>query len=152
MGTSQKQIEANRQNALRSTGPKTPAGKARSAMNARTHGLLAQEAVNPAIDSEADCAEFAQLDERYRAWYQPVGPVEEMLVDKITIATWRLKKALRYELAGAYREYRNDQPDGYAAICAELGVGGRGKLGQEVGVRTKLLASAGINVPTLASL
>ncbi|MBN2181419.1 MAG: hypothetical protein JW715_05860, partial [Sedimentisphaerales bacterium] len=50
--STQAQINANRQNAQKSTGPKTAAGKAVSAKNAVKHGLFAEEAVitgeNPA--------------------------------------------------------------------------------------------------------
>ena len=43
--TSFRQIEANRGNALRSTGPKTEAGKRRSRRNAVRHGLTAETVV-----------------------------------------------------------------------------------------------------------
>jgi hypothetical protein len=45
--TSQKQREANRANARRSTGPKSKQGKSRSKMNAVTHGLTAEHILIP---------------------------------------------------------------------------------------------------------
>ena len=51
--STEKQINANRQNAQKSTGPKTAEGKATSSKNAVKHGLFAEEAViygeNPAL-------------------------------------------------------------------------------------------------------
>lgn len=43
----EKQIAANRRNALKSTGPRTPEGKARSRWNALKHGILAKAVVAP---------------------------------------------------------------------------------------------------------
>jgi hypothetical protein len=45
--TSERQKAANQANALHSTGPKTPEGKAAIRFNAFRHGLLAQDAVLP---------------------------------------------------------------------------------------------------------
>jgi hypothetical protein len=51
--TSEKKAEANRRNALKSTGPKTPEGKDAVRLNALKHGLLSQEILLPGEDEEA---------------------------------------------------------------------------------------------------
>ena len=51
---SDKQIAANRRNAMRSTGPRTSAGKARSRANSLRHGLLSRVLVDPALVAETD--------------------------------------------------------------------------------------------------
>jgi hypothetical protein len=51
--TSEKKAQANRQNALKSTGPKTPEGKDAVRLNAMKHGLLCQEVLLPGEDEEA---------------------------------------------------------------------------------------------------
>jgi hypothetical protein len=91
--TSKKQIEANRRNALESTGPKTPEGKDTARLNATTHGLLSQEVLLPGED-EAALKEFS---ERLRAELQPVGELESLLVEKIVAAHWRMQRLERVE-------------------------------------------------------
>lgn len=59
-----RKASANRANAQRSTGPRTPKGKARSALKALRHGILAKAAFNPMIEAEERRAEF---DARLRA-------------------------------------------------------------------------------------
>jgi hypothetical protein len=49
----QKQIEANRRNAQKSTGPKTEAGKATAKFNALKHGMTAEVAVLPHEDKHS---------------------------------------------------------------------------------------------------
>src|SRR5215211_3296493 len=90
---SKKQIEANRQNALKSSGPKTPQGKATARLNATKHGLLSQVDLLPGEDEEA----LKELAERLRAELQPVGEIESLLVEKIIDATWRLRRLSRVE-------------------------------------------------------
>src|SRR5215207_989284 len=91
--TSKKQIEVNRRNALKSSGPRTPEGKATARLNATTHGLLSQEILLPGEDEEA----LKELAERLRAELQPVGEMENLLVERIIDATWRLRRLSRVE-------------------------------------------------------
>ena len=91
--TSDKQVQANRRNALKSTGPKTPLGKSAVRMNANKHGLRSQEVLLPGEDEEA----LKELDENLRAELQPVGELENLLVDGIVAAHWRLRRLRRVE-------------------------------------------------------
>jgi hypothetical protein len=95
--TSDKKVQANRQNALKSTGPKTPEGKARVRHNALRHGLLAREVLLPEEDQEA----LSDLDERLRAELRPEGEMEDLLVEQIITAQWRLRRMRRVE-AGVF--------------------------------------------------
>jgi hypothetical protein len=76
--TSERQKIANRENALRSTGPKTPEGKAAVRFNALRHGALAQSVVIPGENADA----FENLRNEVWANYSPVGPIEEFLVTR----------------------------------------------------------------------
>jgi len=91
--TSDKQIQANRQNALKSTGPKTPKGKVAVRQNAMKHGLLSKEVLLPGEDAVA----LRELSERLRDELQPVGEMENLLVDRIIGAAWRLMRLGRVE-------------------------------------------------------
>ncbi|UCC30692.1 MAG: hypothetical protein JSU86_00140 [Phycisphaerales bacterium] len=100
---SEKQLKANRRNALKSTGPRTPEGKERSSRNALKHGLLAREVVIRDGDGAENPAEFDALYERFVDELQPVGVLEEALVERIAVSHWRLRRALRFEV-GAVRQ------------------------------------------------
>jgi hypothetical protein len=95
--TSDKQIQANRRNALNSTGPKTSEGKDAVRLNATKHGLRSQEVLLPGEDAKA----LKELDENLRAELQPVGELENLLVDGIIAAHWRLRR-LRRVVAGIF--------------------------------------------------
>jgi len=94
---SPKQIEANRRNAQKSTGPKTPQGRAISKMNALKHGILSKEVVVRGWCIKENGREFAALHRRLWEDLKPVGLLEEMLVDKIVGTHWRLRRALKAE-------------------------------------------------------
>ena len=95
--TSVKQIAANRRNAQKSTGPRTPEGRAVSKMNALKHGIFSKEVLVSGLNIKESRRELEELYERFWQQYGPVGPVEEMLVDQIITAHWRLRRALRAE-------------------------------------------------------
>jgi hypothetical protein len=89
-------LKANRKNARRSTGPKTDAGKNHSRLNALKHGVLASVLVVSGGAWE-DPAEFEELLSALARDLEPVGKLEEMLVEKIAVCWWRQKRAVRFE-------------------------------------------------------
>jgi hypothetical protein len=91
--TSDKKVESNRRNALKSTGPKTPEGKDAVRLNALKHGLLSTETLLPGEDEEV----LRELGERLRDELQPVGELENLLVDRIVASFWRLRRLGRVE-------------------------------------------------------
>ena len=80
MPTSRAKIEANRSNALRSTGPRTAEGKARSSMNALKHGLLSPKLSLIFRERPEDLVAFH--DALY-GHLDPVGALEEAIVHRI---------------------------------------------------------------------
>jgi hypothetical protein len=98
--TSEKQAKANRKNALKSTGPKTPEGKDAVRLNALKHGLLSQETLLPGEDEEA----LRTLGERLRDELQPAGELENLLVERIITSYWRLRRLGRVEAGIFARE------------------------------------------------
>ncbi len=90
---SDKKTDANRRNALKSTGPKTLEGKAATRLNAVKHGLLSEEVLLPGEDEVA----LRELSEHLRAELQPVGELESLLVDRVVALYWRLRRLSRVE-------------------------------------------------------
>jgi hypothetical protein len=88
-GATQAQVKANRQNAQKSTGPKTAEGKAAVSQNAVKHGLFAMQDVL----SVENQAEFDQLREQMLAELAPVGGVETLLAQRAVSLAWRLRRA-----------------------------------------------------------
>ena len=112
MTSSPRQIEANRHNATKSTGPKTPQGKAVVALNAMQHALLSREAV---IEGESE-AELVDLGKRLRRQLAPVGELELLLVDRIVAAAWRLRRAIALETM-LFDTERGDSSAYYGALA-----------------------------------
>jgi len=83
MTCSPAQLSANRANALRSTGPKTDEGKARSRANALKHGLTGEGIVLPTEDAEAVAGRFRRLREELR----PGSELAEALVGRVAMLT-----------------------------------------------------------------
>jgi len=90
---SEKQLLANRQNALCSTGPRSAAGRAISSQNAIRHGLRAQNIIIPGEDPE----EFDQFRQLMLDDLVPAGAMEVFLADRIVASLWKLHRAGRIE-------------------------------------------------------
>lgn len=129
---SERKLKANRENAKRSTGPRTLRGKAFSRRNAVKHGMF----VNFATDFEAlheDPKEYQELLDGLWDQYQPVGRAEEIEVERIAVCCWRLKRAWRYENAVnlvAQRDFTRAELDGQLDYCEEKDKEGRAILDQ----------------------
>jgi hypothetical protein len=85
---SQKQLAANRRNALKSTGPKTPEGKAVVRLNALRHGLRSRSLLLPGENIE----ELRQLCADLEADWQPRNRTEQLLVEQMALAHWKLAR------------------------------------------------------------
>jgi len=108
MATS-RQIEANRLNAQKSTGPRTPEGKAVSSQNALKSGL---DAESQFVVGE-DRAEFAQLQHEYLTRFQPLTPEERFQVDTLLRNEWILRRLFRAEAQlWEYYTLRADRSEG----------------------------------------
>ena len=88
----QKQIKANRQNARKSTGPKSDEGKAAVSQNAVKHGLFAESVIKGENE-----AEFEAFHDQMLAELSPVGMIESMLAERIVSLWWRLRRAERMQ-------------------------------------------------------
>jgi len=96
LGTSmatQAQIEANRRNSQKSTGPASAAGKAASSLNAVKTGIYAESLLIHGESPEA----LDDLVREYQATCRPVGPREQAAVDALIHADWLLRRMRRVE-------------------------------------------------------
>ena len=91
--TSLRQIEANRRNALKSTGPRTEVGKEQSRRNAYRHGLTAETVITCLEDLE----DYKAFEATIIADYDPATAVERELVLRPASLLWRSRRAILIE-------------------------------------------------------
>jgi hypothetical protein len=109
--SSYRQIEANRRNALKSTGPRTEAGKHASRCNAVRHGLTAETVIGAFEDAE----DYKAFEAAVIADYDAQSAVERELVLRLASVLWRLRRATTMETglfeiqASHPRDYRRNR-------------------------------------------
>jgi hypothetical protein len=151
--TSYRQIEANRRNALKSTGPKTEAGKQVSRCNAARHGLTAETVIGGLEDTE----DYNAFEVAITADYDVQSAVERELVLRLASILWRLRRAttmetglfeIQAENLHDYRQSRRQIPDCREVIHklfrqpnADPDMIADGVDGTTVGVRSLLFAN-----------
>jgi hypothetical protein len=110
--TSFRQIEANRRNARKSTGPNTQEGKQHSRCNAVRHGLTAETVIGALEDAE----DYRAFEAAITADYDAQSAVERELVLRLASLLWRLRRATTMETAlfeiqaDHLRDFRQGRP------------------------------------------
>ncbi len=104
--TTEAQINANRANAQKSTGPRTPEGKATVAQNALQHGFWSQEVVIKGEDAE----EFVLFRAGLLEELAPAGLMELILAERIVSLSWRLGRAERLQITAFEKVDQKDEP------------------------------------------
>jgi hypothetical protein len=94
---SEAKLAANRRNAQHSRGPKTEAGKDRSAQNSYVHGFFATRLYPNQALVDYDWNDYQRVLTGYLNHYAPVGDVEKLLVEKIAVQSLRLSRLLAHE-------------------------------------------------------
>jgi hypothetical protein len=124
--TSFRQIEANRRNARKSTGPVTEEGKQRSRCNAVRHGLTAETVIGALEDAE----DYDAFQAAIIADYDAQSAVERELVLRLASVLWRLRRATTMETGlfeiqadhlRAFRQGDRTQPISREIIYARFG-------------------------------
>ena len=95
MSTTEQRLAANRTNALCSTGPVTPAGKAIASQNATRHGLLSAKLL---LEDE-DAGDYQMMLTDLCRSVRPVGALELSLVERIGVTLWRQRRLVQAETA-----------------------------------------------------
>jgi len=104
----ERQLAANRRNALKSTGPRTARGKARSSRNSVKHGVLTTAPILPGIESQEAWEEHRDGVVESIA---PVGYLEKLLAVQLASISWRLARVVRYEAELAAAAVATAEPD-----------------------------------------
>ncbi len=100
----EKQINANQRNSLKSTGPTSGSGKAIVAQNAIKHGILSAKI---AMD-EQEQKDFCVFTSQMQAYFTPTNSLEELLIDRIISNTCRLRRVIHIETLMLKSCIRND--------------------------------------------
>lgn len=154
--TSLKQIEANRFNSRKSTGPRTEEGKQQSRQNALRHGLTA-ETVITALENAAD---YQAFEASIALDHQPRSATERELVSRLASVLWRLRRSTAIEtgLFQIQAELMQDKTAGFSARRRlpppewydEMDVGGRAIEGPPISPRNDPSGQGSGSVQTLA--
>ena len=132
--TSHRQIEANRRNARKSTGPTTEEGKQQSRRNALRHGLTAETVIGALEDAD----DYKAFEAAIIADYDAQSAVERELVLRLASALWRLRRAtametglfeIQAEHLSGFRESRKLQPASRDVVYALFRPADPGSLG-----------------------
>ena len=149
---SQAKIDANKRNAAKSKGPRTPEGKDKVRFNAVTHGLTAVTVVLPHEDEQA-------YQYRLEAWTRDLKPPDEpgrYLVERAVRISWQLDRAdsaeqarLTKRIQDAYRLFADGGAEPAEILFARLVGTVEAQPAQSLGSRRAGAVPAPVNSPAL---
>jgi hypothetical protein len=140
--TSLRQIQANRANAVKRTGPTSPEGKERSRRNAVRHGLTAETVIGALEDAE----DYKAFEEAIAADYDAQSAVERELALRLASLLWRLRRATTVETGlfkiqadhlAESRRLPQLQPNTRELVYAVLGCSNSDETGGQDGAATE---------------
>lgn len=144
--TSFKQIQANRANAGKSTGPVTDEGKRRSRCNAVRHGLTAETVIGALENAE----DYKAFEAAIAADYDAQSAVERELVLRLASLLWRLRRATAIE-TGLFDIEADPAVDFEKAASAALQIVPMAPRSERIGVtRTPFAQSIGNGATTFS--
>jgi len=130
---SERQLRANRANALKSTGPRTGAGKAIARGNALRHGLTSRVIAFSSEDANA----YEELRQKMFDELRPKTEFAAQLVEQLCAILWRLRRASAYEAALlswiAHQQAQMHDAHGIALGDVFISADGRGLIDQPAG-------------------
>src|SRR3954463_11434533 len=103
--TDEERAEISRNNAKKSTGPRSPGGKARSSRKALKHGLRAESVALPNEGAE----ELRELTDEWLDYYQPASPGMRAQLDRAVLAQVQLRRCARFQSAKVAEKVREAQ-------------------------------------------
>ena len=109
--TSERQIAANRRNAQRSTGPRSPEGREISSRNSQRHGVLSQRVTTDVEENEL----YERMLNSFMDEYGPRSETEILLVERLANLFWRERRLIQTERS----QLSLQQSDIYAASMAK---------------------------------
>jgi len=111
------QIDANRRNALLSTGPRSARGRNIAKMNALKHGLTARQIT--LFDEAPD--DFERFHAELMVSLRPKGAMELALAERVVICAWRLRRVYRVE-SGLFSSRRKSWVAGQSSTTSEIDI------------------------------
>jgi hypothetical protein len=114
--TSLKKVLANRNNAKKSTGPRTENGKAWAKRNAVKHGLRAEYIITVGENK----IEFEELKDQFVKELQPIDIISMQLVNRIVLTAWNLQRSDKIQSGMLAYEMLSYEADEYKSKLKEI--------------------------------
>ena len=118
---SDKTVAANRENAKKSTGPKTETAKSNLKYHAVKHGLLTKALLLRKGEEEE---EFQELTDSLEAYFKPRSIIEEIMVEDIAVSYWKSNTAQRLLIKAILSRQKTSEAvfDTFNNASSEVGV------------------------------